>query len=85
MFNLAKVFYVFFINVLVIIFIFYLLNLKSIHYFLKNHKVRAEGHQQGGPNGRIRWPKATSPIQEMEGGLRRGPNLLVPNICPEAH
>ena len=34
----------------------------------------------GGPEGPSRWPKATSPPQELEVGGRRPPYLLVLNI-----
>ena len=30
-----------------------------------------------GPEGPTRWPKATSPLQELEVGARRAPYLLV--------
>ena len=30
-----------------------------------------------GPKGPSRWPKATSPLQELEVGVRRVPYLLV--------
>ena len=33
-----------------------------------------------GPKGPSRWPKATSPPQELEVGARRAPYLLVGNI-----
>ena len=40
------------------------------------------GVLSGGPEGRSRWPKATSPPQELEVGARRAPYLLVFNIRP---
>ena len=30
-----------------------------------------------GPKGPPRWPKATSPSQKVEGGLRSGPNFSI--------
>ena len=35
------------------------------------------GVGSGGPEGPSRWPKATSPLQELEVGARRAPYLLV--------
>ena len=35
------------------------------------------GVGSGGPKGPFRWPKATSPLQELEVGAHRAPYLLV--------
>ena len=40
----------------------------GVHFFLQLSR---------GPKGPSRWPKATSPLQELEVGAHRAPYLLV--------
>ena len=41
------------------------------HFFT----IKKNFHQPGAPKGPIRWPKATSPLQELERGSYSDPNL----------
>ena len=57
--------------------VFFMLEHFSDHFW-KLEVMRGVG--SGGPKGVTRWPKATSPPQELEVGTRRAPYLLVIHI-----
>ena len=53
------------------------LSLVNIHVYSYNGNFDPQRHHPGGRRALVRWPKATNPPQDLEGGLPRGPNSLV--------